>query len=337
MFLLNVLSLYRNLKSGMETLMTKHGYESGRLNLPFVGIATFAKKPYVENWDDFSADVAVLGAPFDFGTQFRSGARFGPRGVREASTLFAFGHAGAYDHEDDATYLGEDVTIVDMGDADIVHTDTVTSHANIEFGVRKALAAGAIPVTIGGDHSVNIPCINAFDDQGDIHILQIDAHLDFVDERHGVRYGHGNPMRRAAEKPYVTGLSQYGIRNVSSTAKVGYEDARGMGSDIQSVRQIRAMGIEAAAARIPKGAKIYVTLDIDAFCPSIAPGTGTPSHGGFLYYEVLELLQHVAQNHEVVGIDLVEVAPDYDQTGSTSILAAQILLNFLGFIFHAKN
>ncbi len=317
--------------------MTNHGYESGRLNLPFVGIATFAKKPYVENWDDFSADVAILGAPFDAGTQFRSGARFGPRGVREASTLFAFGHAGAYDHEDDATYLGEEVTIVDMGDADIIHTDTINSHANIEFGVRKALAAGAIPVTIGGDHSVNIPCINAFDDQGDIHVLQIDAHLDFVDERHGVRYGHGNPMRRAADKDYVTGLSQYGIRNVSSTAKVGYEDARGMGSDIQSVRQIRAMGIEAAAARIPKGAKIYVTLDIDAFCPSIAPGTGTPSHGGFLYYEVLELLQHVAQNHEVVGIDLVEVAPDYDQTGSTSILAAQILLNFLGFIFHAKN
>jgi len=320
----------------METLMTKHGYESGRLNLPFVGIATFAKKPYIENWDDFSADMAVLGAPFDFGTQFRSGARFGPRGVREASTLFAFGHAGAYDHEDDATYLGEDVTIVDMGDADIVHTDTVTSHANIEFGVRKALAAGAIPVTIGGDHSVNIPCINAFDDQGDIHVLQIDAHLDFVDERHGVRNGHGNPMRRAAEKPYVTGLSQYGIRNVSSTAKDGYDAARNMGSDIQSVRQIRKMGIEAAAKRIPKGARVYVTLDIDAFCPSIAPGTGTPSHGGFLYYEVLELLQSVAQNHEVVGIDLVEVAPDYDQTGSTSILAAQILLNFLGFIFHAK-
>ncbi len=316
--------------------MTTHGYESGRLNLPFVGIATFAKKPYVENWDNFSADVAILGAPFDAGTQFRSGARFGPRGVREASTLFAFGHAGAYDHEDDATYLGADVTIVDMGDADIIHTDTINSHANIEYGVRKALAAGAIPVTIGGDHSVNIPCINAFDDQGDIHVLQIDAHLDFVDERHGVRYGHGNPMRRAADKDYVTGLSQYGIRNVSSTAKAGYEDARSMGSDIQSVRQIRAMGIEAATKRIPKAARVYVTLDIDAFCPSIAPGTGTPSHGGFLYYEVLELLQQVAQNHQVVGIDLVEVAPDYDQTGSTSILAAQILLNFLGFIFHAK-
>jgi len=316
--------------------MSAHGYESGRLNLPFVGIPTFAKKPYVADWDTLDADVAILGAPFDAGAQYRSGARFGPRGVREASTLFSFGHAGAYDFEDDTTYLGADVQIVDMGDADIIHTDTIQSHLNIEYGVRKALLAGALPVVIGGDHSVNIPCINAFDDQGDFHVLQIDAHLDFVDERHGVRYGHGNPMRRAAEKDYVTGLSQYGIRNVSSTARDGYVAARKMGSDIQSVRHIRAMGVEKAAARIPRAAKVYVTIDIDAFCPSIAPGTGTPSHGGFLYYEVLELLQLVAQNHEVIGIDLVEVAPDYDPTGGTNILAAQLLLNFLGFIFDAK-
>ncbi len=316
--------------------MTKHGYESGRLDLPFVGISTFGKRPYVADWSTIDADIAILGAPFDAGTQWRSGARFGPRGVREASTLFSFGHAGAYDHEDDATYLPGTVRMVDIGDADIIHTDTESSHANIEQGVRAILKAGALPVTIGGDHSVNIPCINAFEGQGDIHILQIDAHLDFVDERHGVRHGHGNPMRRAAEKPYVTGLTQLGIRNVSSTAKDGYDDARARGSDILSVRQMRALGPEATANRLPKGARVYVTIDIDAFCPSIAPGTGTPSHGGFLYYEVLELLQTVAQNHEVVGLDLVEVAPDYDPTGSTSILAAQLLLNVLGFIFHAR-
>lgn len=317
-----------------------HGYESGRLDLPFVGIATFGKRPYAADWNAIEADVAILGAPFDAGTQYRSGARFGPRGVREASTLFSFGHAGAYDHEDDATYLPASVRIVDMGDADIVHTDTARSHANIETGVRAALKAGALPVTIGGDHSINIPCIRAFDGPeftgGNIHILQIDAHLDFVDERHGVRHGHGNPMRRAAEQPFVTGLTQVGIRNVSSTAKEGYDDARAMGSDILSVRQARALGALKLAARIPENEKVYITIDIDAFCPSIAPGTGTPSHGGFLYYEVLELLQQVAQRHDIVGIDLVEVAPDYDPGGSTQILAAQVLLNLLGFIFHAK-
>jgi len=311
-----------------------HGYQSGRLNLPFTGICTFAKAPHVADWSTIDADAAILGAPFDAGTQWRAGARFGPRGVREASTLFSFGHAGAYDHEDDVTYL-EGVRLVDMGDADIVHTDTVQSHANIRAGVEAALAAGALPVTIGGDHSINIPCIEAYEGRPPFHLLQIDAHLDFVDVRHGVTRGHGNPMRRAAEKPWVTGLTQVGIRNVSSTAREGYEDARARGSDILSVRQMRNLGPEATAARLPKGAPVYITIDIDAFCPSIASGTGTPSHGGFLYYDVLELLQHVSRSHSVVGIDLVEVAPDYDSTGSTSILAAQLLMNLLGFIFHA--
>ena len=314
--------------------MSGHGYENGRLNLPFVGVSTFAKRELVTDWSQINADVAVLGAPFDFGTQWRAGARFGPRGIRDASTLFSFGHSGAYDHEDDVTYLTEDVKIVDIGDADIIHTDTIKSHKNIEKGVRSILKSGALPVVLGGDHSVNIPCVNAFSNSGPIHILQIDAHLDFVDERHGVKYGHGNPMRRAAEKNYVTGLTQVGIRNVSSTSQEGYEDAKAMNSDILSVRQTRKIGPKNLVGRIPKDSNVYVTIDIDAFCPSIAPGTGTPSHGGFLYYEVLEILQHLSKQNKVVGIDLVEVAPDYDRSGSTTILAAQILLNFLGFIFH---
>lgn len=321
--------------------MAGNSYDSGRLNLPFVGICTFGKSPYQPDWDRIDADVAILGAPFDFGTQWRAGARFGPRGIREASTLFSFGHGGAYDHEDDATYLPSDkVRMVDLGDADIVHTDTETSHANIEYGVRKILEAGALPVVLGGDHSVNIPCINAFAEDcaknGPIHIVQFDAHLDFVDVRHGVRFGHGNPMRRAAEKPYVTGLSQLGIRNVSSTAKDGYEAARMMGSDILSVRQIRKLGVDAVLERIPAAARYYVTIDIDGFDPSIAPGTGTPSHGGFIYYEVLELLAGLAKRGTIVGIDLVEVAPDYDHTGTTTILAAQVLMNLIGRVMHAR-
>jgi agmatinase len=320
--------------------MATHGYEDGRLNLPFVGISTFGKRDYVADWDAIEADVAILGAPYDGGTQWRAGARFGPRAVREASTLFSFGHAGAYDHEDDATYLGSDVRIVDIGDADIIHTKTEESHANIELGVRKILAAGALPVVIGGDHSINIPCVNAFADDcarnGPIHVVQIDAHLDFVDVRHGVTHGHGNPMRRAIEKDYVSGMTQLGIRNVSSTAKEGYEDARSRGSDILSVRQVRALGAEAVVNRLPEGARYYVTIDIDAFCPSIASGTGTPSHGGFQYYDVLEILQGLSRRGNVVGIDLVEVAPAYDPTESTQILAAQILLNFIGFIFHNR-
>ncbi len=96
------------------------------------------------------------------------------------------------------------------------------------------------------------------------------------------------------------------------------------------------MGLEKLLDSVPAGVPVYITIDIDAFCPSIAPGTGTPSHGGFLYYEVLELLQGVAGRNPIIGLDLVEVAPDYDPTGSTSVLAAQLLLNTIGFIFHAR-
>ena len=317
--------------------MTDHGYETGRLNLPFVGHCTFGKQPACLDWDNIDADVAVLGIPFDMGTQYRAGARFGPRAIREASTLFSFGHGGAYDHEDDAVYLPTDkVRIVDIGDADMIHTDTIKSLDNAEFAMRKILASGALPVVLGGDHSVHIPCIRAFDDQQPVHIIHIDAHLDFVDERHGVRYGHGNPLRRASEMKHVTGFTQLGIRNVSSSNKSDYEAARAAGSDILSVRQVRKLGTEGTLARIPDGVRYYCTIDIDGFDPSIAPGTGTPSHGGFLYYEVLEILEGLTRKGKVVGIDLVEVAPDYDHAGTTAFLAAQRLLNFLGYIFHNK-
>ena len=165
--------------------MGGHGYDSGRLNLPFVGICTFGKYPYVEDWSAIDADVAILGAPFDFGAQWQSGARMGPRAIREASTLFAFGHAGAYDFEDDITYLDPaQVTIVDLGDADIIHTDTEQSHANIETGVRRILAAGALPVVLGGDHSVNIPAIRAYADEVRARTFPAEEHT-FADKAPG--------------------------------------------------------------------------------------------------------------------------------------------------------
>ena len=139
-------------------------------------------------------------------------------------------------------------------------------------------------------------------------------------------------MRRAIEKPWVTGMTQLGIRNVSSTAKEGYDYAREQGSDILSVRQVRKLGVEGVLERIPAGKRYYLTIDIDGFDPSIAPGTGTPSHGGFLYYEVLEFLDGLTRRGNIVGVDLVEVAPDYDLSGSTTTLAAQLLLNLIGRI-----
>ena len=143
-------------------------------------------------------------------------------------------------------------------------------------------------------------------------------------------------MRRASEKKHVAGMTQIGIRNVSSTAKEGYVEARRSGSDIYSVRQFRKLGVNKMIETIPKGIRYYLTIDIDAFDPSIASGTGTPSHGGFYYYEILELIDGIIKQGNVVGLDLVEVAPDYDFTNSTSTLAAQLLMNTIGRILHYK-
>lgn len=315
--------------------MDKHGYESSRLNLPFVGHSTFYKAPPLLNWEQIDADIAVVGAPFDMGTKYRPGARFGPRGIREASTLHSFGHAGGYDHEDDTVYL-QGVRIVDMGDADIVHTDTVRSHANIQAAVSSILKCGALPVILGGDHSITAANVAAFSEQGPLHIIQFDAHLDFVNERHGVRYGHANPLRRCSEMSHVSGMTQLGIRSVSSCNKSDYDDARAAESTILSVRQVRKLGVEETLAKIPDSGQYYITIDIDAFDPSIAPGTGTPSHGGFVYYEVVELLQGITRKGKVIGIDLVEVAPVYDPSGITTILAARVILDLIGYIFSEK-
>jgi agmatinase len=191
-------------------------------------------------------------------------------------------------------------------------------------------------VVLGGDHAVHIPCIRAFSDQPPVHLIHVDAHLDFVDERHGVRYGHGNPLRRASEMKHVTGMTQLGIRNVSSSNKGDYDAARAAGSDILSVRDVRRLGTQGVLDRIPDGVRYYATVDVDGFDPSIAPGTGTPSHGGFLYYEVLEIFQGLAKKGDIVGIDFVEVAPHYDPSGITAFLAAQFLLNVLGFVFEER-
>jgi len=317
--------------------MTDNAYESGRLNLPFVGFCTFAKSPIVENWDKFDADFAVLGVPYDMGCQYRSGARFGPRGIRQASTLFSFGHGGAYDHECDILFLEKDkVNIVDLGDVDMIHTNSERCLDNATQAVGHILNNKAIPVILGGDHAITAATVAGFSGQSPIHIIQIDAHLDFVDERHGVRYGHGNCMRRVSEMEHVTGLTQLGIRNVSSSNHQDYQDAREAGSNIISVRQFREQGLDAVVSQIPAGEHYYISIDIDGFDPSIAPGTGTPSHGGFNYYEVLELLQLICQRGKVVGIDLCEVSPPYDPAEVTTTLAAQLLMNLIGYVSHYR-
>lgn len=311
-------------------------YEKQVLNLPFTGICSFGKYPICTNLDDLSADVAVIGVPYDMGTQWKSGTRMGPRGIREGSTLYSFGLEGAYDIEKDIMYLGPDCKVVDCGDVDMVHGDLEQCFDNVEKSIRKIVSKGAMPVVLGGDHSISIPVGRALDSLGPVHIIHIDAHMDWADHRSGQRYGHGSSLRRLAEMDHVDKMFQLGIRGISSSKKEDVDAAREYGSVILSPRQMRKMGIDSIIDLIPKGENYYVTIDIDGLDPSLAPGTGTPSPGGLFYDEVNELIEGVAKRGNVIGFDLVEVSPPYDPTGITSQVGARIVLDFISFILKER-
>ncbi len=309
--------------------------QQDRLNLPFTGIATFAKVPYHADLSTLDADVAIVGAPYDLGTQVRSGARYGPRGIRNASVIYGLRTPKYYDSEFDEIYL-DGVKIVDVGDADMIHGRPDMCLANIQATTEAILARGALPVTLGGDHSVPIPIMRAYRDLGPIFVVQIDAHLDFVNERFGVREGHGNVLRRIAEMKHVSGIAQIGIRGPGSSDPSDFEDARRMGSIIIGPREFRREGVQAVLDRIPNAPNFYVTMDCDGFDPALMPGTGSPSPGGFSYHEVVDFLRGLALKGKVVGFDFVEVAPMYDQTEVTAQTASRVILDFLGAIFKAR-
>lgn len=316
--------------------MAEHQTQKKKLNLPYTGIASFGKYPICTELNSLEADAAVIGVPYDMGTQYRSGTKMGPRGIREASTLYGFGLNGSYDPEKDTMYLGNGVKIVDCGDVDMIHGDLDQSFANVREAVRTIAEKGALPVVLGGDHSISIPVVEGLAEKGPFCVVQFDAHLDFADERLGQRYGHGSPMRRFSEMNHVEGLAHLGIRGIGSSIKSDFDDARAYGSVIISPREFRKLGMEKVMEAIPKAERYYVTIDIDGMDSSIAPGTGTPSPGGFDYYEMQECLEALAAKGEIVGFDLVEVAPAYDLSGVTSQVAARLILDFLGFIFKER-
>lgn len=309
--------------------------QQDRLNLPFTGIATFAKVPYHPDLTTLNADVAIVGAPYDLGTQVRSGARYGPRGIRNASVIYGLRTPKYYDSEFDEIYL-DGVTIVDVGDADMIHGRPDACLANIQATTEAILERGALPVTLGGDHAVPIPILRAYRDRGPVFVVQIDAHLDFVNERFGVREGHGNVLRRIAEMDHVSGIAQIGIRGPGSSDPSDFEDARRMGSVIIGPREFRRIGVEAVLGRIPDAPSYYVTMDCDGFDPALMPGTGSPSPGGFSYHEVVDFLRGLAFKGNVIGFDFVEVAPMYDQSEVTAQTAARVILDFLAAIFKAR-
>ncbi len=290
------------------------------------GVRTFARLPLV--LEPEPVDAVVLGAPFDTATSFRPGARFGPEGVRSGSVLLRPWHPTL------AVDVFAGSSTADGGDLGVVPGNAEATAARLAEDLEGWLDAGATPVVVGGDHSILLGELRAHAARhGPLPVLLIDAHVDTRREYCGERLSGGTVIRRAVEEELVDPEHSLlaGVRG-PLYAEADLEAARGLGFDLITGDELRAMGAGEYSERVLSrtvGAPCFLSFDIDVIDPAFAPGTGTPEVAGLLPHEALTLLRSLVGT-PFVGFDLVEVAPPYDGPGqTTSMLAANIVWEML--------
>lgn len=307
--------------------------EMEQLNLPITGICSFGKYPICTDINKLDADVAILGVPCDFGVSYMSGARLAPRRIREASTQYGRGETGYYDFENDVKCLAAPLKIVDCGDADILHGDTQYTYAHVEDSVKRIIKKGAVPIVLGGDHSISTPVGKALEElEEEICIIQFDAHLDWANNIGPLKYGNGSPMRRMSEMKHIGKMVQIGLRGIGSSKKSDFEDARNYGSILIPAKEAHAIGVEGILERIPKAKYYYLTVDIDGYDISIAPGVASPYPGGLWFNQVCDIITGIAKKGKIAAADLVEISPIYDPSGITVRLGALTILHIISQI-----
>jgi agmatinase len=245
-------------------------------------------------------------------------------------------HLDHYDFNfNDVLLADRQVRIVDCGDVDKQPDGSGQNPENITTAIRTILNRGAIPIALGTDEGGLIPALHAFNAYEALCVVHIDAHIDWRDERYGVREGYSSGMRRASEMPWVKGMAQVGLRGIGSARQQEVDDARSFGSIFIRAREVHEQGIEACIERIPAAEYYLVTIDSDAFDTAIAPGILFPSPGGLTFDETSDLVRGIAQKGSVAGINLFEVRPELDVNNLTASTAAQLIINFIGTLAHS--
>jgi len=309
--------------------------DGGRVDMPFVGIPSFLRSVICADIGSLDADIAVIGAPTDEGSPFMPGSRFGPRSIREHSLRFVTDPPGYYDVRERRRYLEPEMAggrIADVGDADIVPTNVVDTFRNITGTVDAVLDRGALPVVLGGDHAVTFPVVRAFEDEGPLHVVHFDAHLDYMPFVHGLEYTNQHAFRHIRKMPNVQSITQVGIRSIRGS-EVMLEDSLRDGNQVLTMEEFRDVRAAGVVGTVPEGARTYVSIDIDALDMSLVPGCVSAEPEGMSYADLRSALFALAEHTEVVGFDLVEVNPQLDiKTGVTSYLAAHTIVEFLARI-----
>jgi len=300
---------------------------------PLAGIPTFMRQPATRQFE--GVDVVVVGIPFDSGTSYRSGARFGPRKIRGASLLL-WGHNNV---------LGvsplEVLSLVDYGDVGVIPVNIEATMQAITAEVGAVLEAGPTVIALGGDHSITLPLLRAHAARfGPLAVVHFDSHPDtWQGEFAEHPYSHGTPFRRAIEEGLIDthAYIQVGIRG-STDSPDDLPEAKKLGARVLTIDEAFDIGIPEVSRVIREAVgerRAYVSLDIDAADPAYAPGTGTPEVGGFSSYQMLQLVRGL-RGLNLVGFDLVEVNPAYDHGDITAILAANLAFEFLSLVALAR-
>jgi agmatinase len=304
-----------------EPFQPINAFESPRFAQP----PTFMRLPHSR--DLAAMDTALVGIPFDGGTSYRPGTRFGPREIRSQSSMIR-----PFNHVLKANPF-KTRRVADYGDIDVAPVSIERTYERIEAVVGQILRQDVLPVCVGGDHSITLPILRAVAKRhGPVALIHIDAHIDTWDEYFGGKYFHGTPFRRAVEEGLIDPRQtiQVGIRG-SLYAEDDFDFQAQHGMVVVPIGELKEHGVAAVAEqwrRLVRG-KVYVSFDIDAVDPAYAPGTGTPEVGGLTSYEALSLVRAL-RGLQVVGFDLVEVSPLYDGPGQiTALLAANLLYEFL--------
>jgi agmatinase len=319
--------------------MVNHGNMYGP-SFTFLGVAQC-------DLDDLStyadADIVIVGAPIDSGTSHRSGAKFGPQAIRGGDYL---PHDASRPHLALRTDGLKDLKVVDAGDLMMPGGDLVASLAVLREATEKISRAGAIPVILGGDHSVSsadVAGITNHRGHGKISMIHFDAHADTGENHFGALIGHGTPMRRLIEAGYVRGdrFLQLGLRGYWPD-EVTLAWMRDQGMRSYEMTEIHHRGLntvlDESFATLTDGCDgVFLSVDIDVVDPGMAPGTGTPEPGGMTSRELLEAVRRICLELPVVGIDVVEVAPAFDSADITAILANRVVLEALSAIAKRRN
>jgi agmatinase len=300
---------------------------------PEHGHRTFLFSDLVLDLDTLDADIAFLGIPYGMPYTIRNVSNDqsnGPTAVRQASDRVSRS-LERYDFDVGGPLFDDrPIRMVDCGDVVGEMHDPASHAARAEAAVRKILAAGALPMVIGGDHAVPIPVLKAFDGEGPIVLVQIDAHIDWRDDVDGIREGLSSPMRRASEMAHITEIFQIGIRSQGSARRADVDAALAYGAHIITAYELHDEGMAAILKRIPDNARYYLTVDADGLDPSIMPAVEGPAPGGVTFHQARQLIHGLVRKGRVVGMDIVEITPRADINRISAITAGRLFLNLIG-------